>query len=213
VADARDRAVRFQHIFEQNAWGNSESISGEGSNLTRTAVVRAKLPELLARFGVRSLLDAPCGDFYWMKEVDLGEVDYIGADIVRDIIDCDIAWYAAPRRRFVLCDVISDPLPAADLILCRDCLVHLPYEETRAAIANFQRSGAVWLLTTTFTGPRENHDIVLGDWRAINLERPPYNFPRPVDVINEESDEVDEELGAFPDKSLGLWRLADLPSS
>ena len=207
-----DRADKFQRIFEENAWGNSESISGEGSNLERTKVVRAKLPGLLARYGVRSLLDAPCGDFYWMKEVDLGDVEYIGADIVPEIIERDIQWYSAPRRRFVVCDLVEDALPAADLILCRDCLVHLPYEEIRRTIENFRRSGATWLLTTTFTGPRDNHDIVLGDWRALNLERTPFDFPPPVEIINEESDEVDEELGAFPDKSLGLWRLADLPA-
>jgi SAM-dependent methyltransferase len=210
MTDKNDRAARFQRIFEENAWGNSESVSGEGSNLDRTRVVRAKLPALLARHKVRSILDAPCGDFYWMKEVALGDIDYIGADIVPEIIERDVQWYAGPKRRFVLCDLVSDPLPKADLILCRDCLVHLPYHETRKALENMKQSGATWLLTTTFTGPRENRDIELGDWRAINLERPPYNFPAPVDVINEESDEVDEELGAFPDKSLGLWRLADV---
>ena len=213
--DSQDRAARFQRIFEENAWGNSESVSGEGSNLTRTAVVRAALPGLLARHGVRSLVDAPCGDFYWMKEVALGgvdyDVDYIGVDIVPEIIARDVELYAGPHRRFLLCDLVDGPLPNADLILCRDCLVHLPYHETRKALENFRQSGATWLLTTTFTGPRENRDIALGDWRAINLERPPYNFPRPVDVIVEGSDEVDEELGAFPDKSLGLWRLADVP--
>jgi hypothetical protein len=212
VDDSQDRARRFQRIFEENAWGNSESVSGEGSNLTRTAVVRAALPGLLARHGVRSLLDAPCGDFYWMKEVELGEIDYIGVDIVPEIIARDVELYAGPRRRFLLGDLVDGLLPKADLILCRDCLVHLPYHETWKAIENMRRSGATWLLTTTFTGPtRENRDIAIGDWRAINLERPPYNFPRPVDVINEQSDEVDEELGAFPDKSLGLWRLADVP--
>ena len=216
MTDSNDRAARFQRIFDENAWGNSESISGEGSNLERTAVVRAKLPGLLERHRVRSILDAPCGDFYWMKEVALGDInagiDYIGADIVPEIIERDIEWYAGPRRRFVLCDLVDDPLPMADLILCRDCLVHLPYAETRRAIDNFRRSGAIWLLTTTFTGDRANHDIAIGDWRPINLERAPYGFPRPVEVINEESDEVDEELGAFPDKSLALWRLADLPA-
>ena len=212
--DSQGRAARFQRIFDENAWGNSESVSGEGSNLTRTAAVRAALPGLLARHGVRSVLDAPCGDFYWMKEVDLrgagGQIDYIGVDIVAEIIARDVELYASPRRRFLLCDLVDGSLPNADLILCRDCLVHLPYHETRKALENFVRSGATWLLTTTFTGDRENHDIAIGDWRAINLERPPYSFPRPMDVINEESDEVDEELGAFPDKSLGLWRLADV---
>ncbi len=212
MTDPTDRAARFQRIFEENAWGNAESVSGEGSNLERTAVVRARLPGLLRRHGVRSVLDAPCGDFFWMKAVDLGDVDYIGVDIVPEIISRDVEQYAGPKRQFLMCDLVEDDLPKADLILCRDCLVHLSYAETRRAIANFRRSGATWLLTTTFTGPRDNHDIVTGEWRAINLERAPYNFPPPVEVINEESDEVDEELGAFPDKSLGLWRLADLPS-
>ena len=212
MTDARDRATRFQRIFEENLWGNEESVSGEGSNLARTAVVRAQLPRLLAKHGVRSMLDAPCGDFFWMKEVDLGGVDYTGVDIVADIIAKDVERYSGPTRRFLLGDLVEDALPHADLILCRDVLVHLTYDETRRAIDNFKRSGATWLLTTTFTGPRENRDITTGDWRPINLQRAPYNFPEPVDLLNEGSDEVDEELGAFPDKSLGLWRLADLPS-
>ena len=210
MSDAKDRSERFQRIFNDNLWGNNESVSGEGSNLSRTAVVRAKLPGLLARHGVRSILDAPCGDFFWMKAVDLGGIDYTGVDIVPEIIARDVEQYGGPGRRFILGDLVVDALPQADLILCRDCLVHLPYAETRKTLENFRRSGATWLLTTTFTEPRDNRDIELGDWRPINLERPPYRFPPAVDLINEESDEVDEELGAFPDKSLGLWRLADL---
>jgi hypothetical protein len=210
MSDAKDRSERFQRIFNDNLWGNNESVSGEGSNLSRTAVVRAKLPGLLTRHGVRSILDAPCGDFFWMKAVDLGGIDYTGVDIVPEIIARDVEQYGGPGRRFILGDLVEDALPQADLILCRDCLVHLPYAETRKTLENFRRSGATWLLTTTFTGPRDNRDIELGDWRPINLERPPYRFPPAVDLINEESDEVDEELGAFPDKSLGLWRLADL---
>jgi len=212
VTDARDRATRFERIFHENDWGNSESVSGEGSNLARTAAVRAQLPALLSRHGIRSLLDAPCGDFFWMKEVALGDVAYIGVDIVAEIVNRTAALYTGPGRRFLLGDMVEDALPPADLILCRDCLVHLSYDETRRAIDNFRRSGATWLLTTTFTGPRANHDIATGDWRPINLQGPPYSFPPPVEIINEESDEVDEALGAFPDKSLGLWRFADVPA-
>ena len=202
----------FQRIFHENRWGNCDSVSGEGSNLERTRVIRSALPALVARHGVGSILDAPCGDCFWMKEVALEGVTYIGADIVPELIARDTELYASVTRRFIFCDLVDDALPRADLILCRDCLVHLSYDETRRAIDNFRRSGATWLLTTTFSGPRENGDIQTGDWRPINLERAPYNFPPAVELINEESDEVDEELGAFPDKSLGLRRLADVPS-
>ena len=212
MADEHDRTSLFRRIFEENRWGNNESVSGEGSNLERTAVLRSELPALLTRHGVRSILDAPCGDFFWMKELALDGIGYIGIDIVPEIIAQNVDLYASPQRVFKLGDLVEEPLPAADLILCRDCLVHFTYAETRRALDNFRRSGATWLLTTTFTGRRDNHDITTGDWRPINLEHAPYGFPPPVAVINERSDEVDEELGAFPDKSLGLWRLADLPS-
>jgi hypothetical protein len=212
MADGGERSDLFRRIFEENSWGNSESVSGEGSNLARTAIVRAELPALLTRYGVRSILDAPCGDFFWMKELDLDGIVYTGIDIVPEIVARNVELYASAQRAFLLGDLIEDALPAADLILCRDCLVHLTYAETRRALDNFRQSGATWVLTTTFTGPRVNHDITTGGWRPINLERAPYNFPTPVMVINEQSDEVDEELGPFPDKSLGLWPLADLPS-
>jgi hypothetical protein len=65
------------------------------------------------------------------------------------------------------------------------------------------------LLTTTFTSTRANHDIVTGDWRPIMLQQAPYGFPEPVALINEGCTEFD---GRYPDKSLGLWRLADLPT-
>jgi SAM-dependent methyltransferase len=201
----------FRRIFDLNLWGNCESVSGEGSNLERTAAVRAELPALLARHGVRSILDAPCGDFFWMKEVALDVDSYIGADIVPELIARNIELHASRQRRFVVCDLVEEPLPRADLVFCRDCLVHLSYAETRRAIDNFRRSGATWLVTTTFPDRRDNHDIKTGDWRPINLERAPYGFPAAVELINERCDEVDEVLGAFPDKSLGLWRLADLP--
>ena len=202
----------FQRIFRQNLWGNCDSVSGEGSNLERTRAIRSALPALVERYGVRSMLDAPCGDFFWMKEVGLEGVAYVGVDIVPELIARDIELYSSAARRFILCDLVDEALPRADLIVCRDCLVHLSYHETRRAVDNFRRSGATWLLTTTFTAPRENQDIATGEWRPINLERAPYGFPPAVEVVNEQSDEVDEELGAFPDKSLGLWRLADLPS-
>jgi hypothetical protein len=205
--DKPGRRAVFERIFRENYWGNGESVSGEGSNLERTAVIRSTLPGLMARHGVRSMLDAPCGDFFWMRETALTLDEYIGADIVPDIIAANLAQYASERNRFIVADLIEDALPRADLVFCRDCLVHLPYADIWRALRNFRRSGAAWLLTTTFTGPRENVDIVCGDWRPLNFERAPFAFPRPIEVFAEE---CDEDAGIFADKSLGLWRLADL---
>src|SRR6266704_119458 len=61
----------FTQIYRDNAWQNAESRSGHGSTVERTALIRYVLAALVEEFGIRSLLDAPCGDFNWMKEVPL----------------------------------------------------------------------------------------------------------------------------------------------
>ena len=105
-------------------------------------------------------------------------------------------------------DLTADPLPRADVVLCRDCLVHLSFDHIRQAFDNLRRSGSTWLLTTTFLDHHENVDIESGDWRMLNLTRPPFNLPAPEGVLVEGCLESE---GAYADKALGLWRIADLP--
>lgn len=119
----------FTRIHATNLWGAAESRSGLGSEHEATSVLRAALPELLRAVGATSLLDVPCGDFAWLGHVDLGPVEYVGADIVAVIVDRNAARYASPKRRFVRLDLTRDPLPPADVVLCRDCLVHLSFAQ------------------------------------------------------------------------------------
>jgi hypothetical protein len=191
----RDYMARvFRPIHSNNLWGNDESVSGRGSTVAITAGVRHELPRLLERLGVGTMLDAPCGDFNWMKHVELGGVHYIGADIVPELIESDDLLYGSLNRSFIVADITRDGLPKADLILCRECFVHLSYRFIRAALANFQKSGAGYLLTTTYPG-ETNHDILTGQWRPLNLEASPFNFPSPLEVIEETDGRV-----------LGLWQ-------
>src|SRR5688500_1614611 len=80
------RAPDFSEIYRDNLWGDPESVSGRGSTLARTVNIRKALPELLRSINARSLLDAPCGDFNWMRLVDLGEIRYTGVDVVSELI-------------------------------------------------------------------------------------------------------------------------------
>ena len=104
-------------------------------------------------------------------------------------------------------DLIKDALPDADILHCRDCLVHLSYSDILEAIKNIKRSNISYLLTTTFSECEMNQDIVTGDWRIINLEKAPFNFPTPLKLINEKCTEGD---GTYADKCLGLWKISDL---
>jgi hypothetical protein len=90
--DLRIRAL-FDRVYAEHRWRSADSKSGPGSSVEQTAVIRDRLPKLIAELGVKSVLDIPCGDLHWMQHVDLGAARYIGADIVESMI-------AANRRRF-----------------------------------------------------------------------------------------------------------------
>ena len=200
---------RFARIYQTNLWSDTESRSGAGSSLDATASLRASLPPLLRRLGAHHLLDVPCGDFNWMARVDLSGIDYIGGDIVEAVIEANRGRYESPTRRFMKVDLTTGPLPEADVILCRDCLVHFSFANIIAAFRTMKASGARYLLTTTFLDWEANKDIVDGDWRPVNLTKPPFLLPTPQSVILEE---CTEEGGAYADKAVAVWRVSDLPA-
>ena len=209
----------FSRIYEQKTWcctvaedgklvGQTESKSGGGSTLKQTAIIRQELPSILEKFNIRSMLDAPCGDLNWMKEIDLKDCDYIGADIVPDLITQNITLYSRSKKTFLVKDIVSDDLPKVDLIFCRDCLVHLSVSDVLKTLSNFKKSGSTYLLTTTFLGNRKNKiNMITGDWHPINLFQTPYNFPEPLLLLNEGCTEGGNQ---YSDKSLGLWQLDSL---
>ena len=196
----------FTDKFSRNAWRGVESVSGTGSDLSQTRVIAAQIPALLRELGADSMLDVPCGDFNWMKTVDLTGIRYIGADIVKDLVHRN-RRFEAKNIAFIHANLLTDNLPKVDLILCRDCLVHLSYADIRRALNNMHRSGATYLLTTTFPDRTENADIPTGRWRVLNLERAPFNFPPPLRLIVEQCTEGN---GKYSDKSLAVWRFDDL---
>lgn len=196
------RGAIFQEIYKTNYW-RGESRSGEGSDLIQTQQIRVDLPRLLKRVRATSMLDLPCGDFFWMQHVDT-DIEYIGGDIVAEIVDLNNQKYGARNRRFLRLDVCEDRLPKVDLIFSRDLLVHLSFEDIRRALLNMKESGATWLLTTTFVSREVNIDISTGDWRTLNLQKAPFFFSEPIEIINEGCTQFD---GDYADKSLALWRL------
>lgn len=197
----------FDEVYRQNYWGNQESRSGPGSNLNRTAAIRAQLPALCREYGIKTFLDIPCGDFQWMQHVDLGVQQYIGADIVEDMVRQNNERYGSERRQFLRLDVAADALPRVDLVFCRDCLVHFDQRLIAKTIENIHRSGSTYLLTTTFIYPQSNVDIVTGQWRPLNLQRRPFNFPEPLALIDEQAP---AQTGGAEGKRLGLWRVDTL---
>lgn len=203
---------KFAGVFSKNAFGGDTSLSGRGSDLDQTKRIQEELPKLLRKYGVASLIDLPCGDQNWISSVPLDNITYVGADIVRDLIKENTELYGSKIRSYVELDITREIPSRADLILCRDLLVHLNTKQIYKALRNMKNSGSTYILTTTFTGNRTYKNLPIFTrsvgWRAINLQSTPFNFPEPLEVVNEECTEGN---GLFSDKSLAVWRLSDLP--
>ena len=197
----------FSEIYQKNHWGSDESVSGTGSVLSQTEKIAQELPRVFKELGATSILDIPCGDFNWMQQVDLRGIDYIGAEIVQELVQKNKETYESSSVRFEHLNLLEDDLPAVDVIFCRDCLVHLSFKDIARALQNVCRSQSKYLLVTTFTERSKNVDIATGQWRPINLQMPPFNLPAPIRVISEQCSEGE---GDYEDKVLALWKIEDI---
>jgi len=198
-------AERFSAVYRNRVWLNgrqSGSLSGEGSEVANTAPVRQRIPEILQFLGSQLLLDVGCGDFNWMKEVELPG-KYIGVDIVSDVIEADEAAYGSDRRIFQRLDATRDPLPSADTILCREILFHLSFRDIWRVIENVHRSGASFFIVTNDTKLTVNADILSGDFRMLNLHKAPFLFPVPSTTIPDDC--------VASGRILGVWKVATIP--
>ena len=159
--------------------GLPETECGGGSTMAATVHLRARLPGLLKRLKVASILDAPCGDFNWMQAINFGAIDYTGCDISEKHIErANSKAGGRARVRFHAMDIVTEPLPTADLVFCRDFLQHLPNQMAIAALRNFVATGAKWLLVTSHVSKRNGDIAEPGMFRPLNLKIPPFEFPK-----------------------------------
>jgi SAM-dependent methyltransferase len=200
----RNRRLSSAEIFagywRSNHWRNEESRSGDGSTLAYTLPLRQQLPAVLARHGIRSMLDLPCGDFNWFRHVALPEgITYIGADIVPEMIEELAARHTSPRHRFLCLDALGDRLPRVDLWMCRDLIFHLPNGDVHRLIDNFLASSIRFLLITSHCEPGiANEETFMGGFRKIDLMRAPFSLPQPQDRLT-------DYVAGFPPRELLLY--------
>lgn len=197
----------FTEMFVKNETDGEDGPHWAGSDRIQTRNVVTELPRILREVGATTVVDAGCGDFYWMQHVDLSGFDYLGVDIVKLLVERNGSKFETDRIRFKQLDLLTQAVPHADVVLCRDVFVHFSYKDMARALANIRQSGSKYLLATTYTAVRKNQDIATGWWRKLNLEQAPLNMPKPERVFVEGCTEVG---GANADKSLALWRLSDI---
>ena len=200
ILNTRGNSNVFRDIYLNNRWDGTESVSGPGSTMEATEGIRVTLPRLISELNVLTLLDLPCGDVHWISRCLPPSIRYLGGDVVPDIIERNRK--ALPELgTFQVIDLATDPLPEADLILVRDCFIHLPNRMILKSIANIRSAKIRYFLSTTFPNESTNQDIEIGGYRPINLVAPPFGLPAPERYV------LDEEGSSQSGKHLGLWKM------
>jgi len=171
-------------------WRNNKKVNlpcGNGSTVEVTAEVRNFIEKCILDYNIKSISDAACGDYSWMKLVNKNNASYHGYDINEIMIEEIKQKYK--KVDFSYFDVVHEILPKTDLIVCRDCLFHLTTEDGVKAIKSFKESGSKYLMSTTFNYVDKNFDLQNAHERygvrRINIKIHPYNLGSPLDEIYE----------------------------
>ncbi len=183
-----NKQEKFSYIYKSKYWRGAEggSLSGGGSNEQSTSILINELISFIKTNNIKSILDIPCGDWKWMSTVNLGNINYIGCDIVPDLIEANNNKYKNKSVNFFVKSLIDDELPDSDFIIIRDLLVHLDDEDIIKCLKNIKKYNYKFIGITNYPGLEVNKRRILGDyfrlgdkWRPMNLSKEPYNLPNP----------------------------------
>ena len=188
----------FNQIHQENYWQNGESLSGGGSTIEFTESIRAELQKWMNGKSIESIVDVPCGDFNWMSKVNLPDgCQYIGIDIVPELIARNQETFSDDTHRFELGDVIAGDLPSAEVYFCRDVFIHFPNDAIDKAIANITSTGARHLIATTFPHITKMVDTAFPTSRLHNMR---FHLGEPGELLKDFGN-------GRTDKYMGVWSL------
>ena len=168
-----------------------------GSTSSYTINCRNILYNVIRKYKIKSIIDAPCGSMSWipllLKNItrEIKDFKYYGVDVVESIINASKLRYKDMSHlwKIDVLDFTQQQLPLDyDLILSRDALQHLPLEKVIDALKIFSKtSGAKYLLVGSYLEEvDENRNIQTGDYFAINLMKQPFNLNEYVEIFNEQ---------------------------
>ena len=175
----KNRQSIFSNIYKDNYWGSDESVSGVGSEMDYTIELRRGIKEIISNFDIKVIVDAPCGDFNWMRSiVESEDISYIGYDIVDDLIVKNNEQHAGEKIKFFVADICKTILADCDLLIIRDVLFHLSNEDLLSFKSILKETKFTYLLVSHHEHQNVvNTDINTGDFRELNVGIPPMNLP------------------------------------
>jgi SAM-dependent methyltransferase len=172
----------FTEIYANKVWGkNSDGLgtSGFGSTEKNTRIYRQFLQDFLKAYDIHSVVDVGCGDWEFTRLMNWDGINYLGFDVVEQVIKRNCQLYQNDHIHFVHGNAVELDLPQADLLICKDVLQHIPNRDIKKLIAQFDKFK--YCLITNEVDPitrqGSNEDTKpMAQARTIDLTAAPFNL-------------------------------------
>jgi len=166
---------RFQEIYATNEWRHG---SGEGSLPEHNQGYIRFVEGFIRDHNIRNIVDLGCGDWQFSRYIDWQRAEYVGMDIVPEVIEANRARFRRPGVEFVLYDGNISDIPPADLLITKDVLQHWSHAAIGALLPRFNQYRHV-LVTNCVNphGPTLNEEIPDGGFRYLDLRLAPFHLP------------------------------------
>jgi len=176
----RSNSDVFSEIYREGLWDpTGKCNSGTGSDPDNARPYIEFLQRYLTENNIKSVVDLGCGDWRIGKSICWDGIEYLGIDVVPSVIAENTAQYSAPNITFMTSDGSDAELPPADLLICKEVLQHLPFDDIHKIVSQFGKYKACIIVNDVDpnTLTCENTDIPRGHYRLLDLTRPPFSMP------------------------------------
>jgi SAM-dependent methyltransferase len=171
----------FEKIYRDADWGTNDKgvgNSGTGSTVAATDLYRRYLETFMKDHNIKSVVDAGCGDWEFSQKIDWTGIDYKGYDIVAAVVEGNKQKHAKPNVQFFVGNIVEDDLPAADLLVSKHVLQHIPNGDVQKFLHKQLKKYKHVILTNGVNAINlsgANTDIQPGGYRELDITRPPFN--------------------------------------
>ena len=178
----------FDKIYENSYWGKG---SGGGSSPEATQPYKIFLEDFIRQHDIKSVVDLGCGDWQFSQFLDFGGATYIGIDASKRVIAHNQQSFSRPGVSFGNLPKDCSDIPSADLLVCKDVLMHLSTKEVQDIVSilpNFKYAlitndvpclsafGEIILRLRRPFWPVVNREIKTGDYRTLDPTQRPFNL-------------------------------------
>ncbi|MEP6887894.1 MAG: class I SAM-dependent methyltransferase, partial [Nitrospirales bacterium] len=138
----------------------------------------------LKKRSIKKVIDLGCGDFRVGNLIDKSSVQYIGVDIVPDLISTNKKLYSSSNVSFLCLNAVQDDLPDGDLCLVRQLFQHLSNEHISQILQKCKKYKYVIVSEHLPTGDNIVPNLDMNahwDIRAIQnsgvfIDKAPFNY-------------------------------------